>query len=67
MIQNKLQIHPNNTKYMFIESSHNLKNKVCINPILINNKQVPRTNKYSCLSLSMDERMYWGKHIESIL
>ena len=41
MIQNKLQIHPNKTKHMFTGSSHNLKNKVCSNPILINNKQVP--------------------------
>ena len=51
---------------MFIGSSHNLKNKVCSNPILINNKQVPRTNKYSCLGMIMDERMSWDKHIESI-
>ena len=43
MIQKKLQIHPSKSKHMFIGSPYNLKNKVSGNPILINNKVVPRT------------------------
>ncbi len=57
MMQNKLQIHPSKSKHMFIGSSYNLKNKVSSKPILINNKPIPRTNKYSCLSVNMDERL----------
>ena len=66
MMQNKLQIHPSKLKHMFIAFSYNLKNKVSSNPILINNKQVPRTNKYSCLDVNMDERLSWDKHINYI-
>ena len=66
MIQNKLQIHPSKSKHMFIGSPSNLKNKVSGNPILINNKLVPRSNKYSCLGVTMDERLSWDKHIDSI-
>jgi hypothetical protein len=51
---------------MFIGSPYNLKNKVSGNPILINNKLVPRINKYSCLGVTMDERLSWDKHIDSI-
>ena len=51
---------------MFIGSPYNLKNKVSGNPILINNKLVPRTNKYSCFGVNMDERLSWDKHIDSI-
>jgi hypothetical protein len=51
---------------MFIGSPYNLKNKVSSNPILINNKLVPRINKYSCLGVTMDERLSWDKHIDSI-
>jgi hypothetical protein len=51
---------------MFIGSSCTLKNKVSGNPILINNKPVPRTNKYLCLGVNMDERLSWVKHIYSI-
>ncbi len=54
MMQNKLQIHPSKSKHMFIGSSYNLKNKVSSNPILINNKPIPRTNKYPCLGVNMD-------------
>ena len=43
MLQNGLQIHPTKTKYMYIGSSYNIKNKISSNPILINNISVPRT------------------------
>ena len=66
MIQNKLQIHPSKSKHIFIGSPYNLKNKVSGNPILINNKLVPKINKYSCLGVTMDERLSWDKHIDSI-
>ena len=33
MLQNRLQIHPTKTKYMYIGSSYNIKNKISSNPI----------------------------------
>jgi hypothetical protein len=66
VIQKKLHIHPSKSKHMFIGSPYNLKNKVSGNPILIDNKLVPRINKYSCLGVTMDERLSWDKHIDSI-
>ena len=51
---------------MIIGSSYNLKNKVSSNPILINNVPVPRINKYKCLGVTMDERLSWEEHINSI-
>jgi hypothetical protein len=56
MIQNKLQIHPSKSKHMFIGSPYNLKNKVCGNPILINNKLVPSWGRLfkSRLTLTQD-------------
>ena len=66
MLQNKLQIHPGKSKHMFIGSSYNLKNKISSNPILINNKPIPRTKHYSCLGVNMDERLSWEKHVDSI-
>ena len=43
MLQNKLQIHPTKTKYMYIGSPYNIKNKTSSNPILINKS---RTETY---------------------
>ena len=40
MLQNRLQIHPIKTKYMYIGSSYNIKNKISSNPIIINNVPV---------------------------
>ena len=62
MLQNRLQIHPTKTKYMYIGSSYNIKNKISSNPILINNVPVPRTGTYTCLGVSLDERLTWKKH-----
>jgi hypothetical protein len=66
MLQNKLQIHPTKTKYMYIGSPYNIKNKTSSNPILINNTPVPRTETYTCLGVNLDERLTWGKHIDEI-
>ena len=66
MLKNKLQIHLSKSKYMATGSSYNLQNKVFDNNILINNVPIPRTNKYTCLGMTMDERLSWEKHIDSI-
>ena len=66
MQKNKLQIHPNRSKYMINGSSYNLKNKVSSNPILINKMPIPRVNKYKCLRVTMDERLSWEEYINSV-
>ena len=66
MLQNKLQIHPTKSKYMYIGSPYNIKNKTSSNPILINNTPVPRTETYTCLGVNLDERLTWEKHIDEI-
>ena len=66
MLQNKLQIHPTKTKYMYTGSSYNIRNKTSSNPTLINNIPVPRTGTYACLGVSLDERLTWEKHIDTI-
>ena len=66
MLQNRLQIHPTKTKYMYIGSSYDIKNKISSNPILINNIPKPRTGTYRCLGVSLDERLTWKKHIDTI-
>ena len=66
MLQNRLQIHPTKTKYMYIGSSYDIKNKISSNPILINNIPKPRTGTYTCLGISLDERLTWEKHIDTI-
>ena len=62
IVQKRLQIHPTKTKYMYIGSSYNTSS----NPILINNIPVPRTENYTCLGVSLDERLTWEKHIDTI-
>jgi hypothetical protein len=66
MLQNKLQIHPTKTKYMYIGSPYNIKNKTSSNSILIKNTPVPRTETYTCLGVNLDERLTWEKHINEI-
>jgi hypothetical protein len=65
--KNKLQHHPTKTKVMFIASSYNLINKIGNMPlILMNNTPVPRTSKYTCLGMDIDEKLTWNAHIDSI-
>ena len=61
MLQNRLQIHPTKTKYMYTGSSYNILKAKCqvINPILINNIPVPRTGTYTYLGVSLDEKLTW--------
>ena len=67
MLQNRLQIHPTKTKYMYIGSSYNIKNKISSNnPISINDVPVPRTGTCTCLGVCLDERLTWEKHIDTI-
>ena len=51
---------------MYIGSSYNIKNKISSNPILINNVPVPRTETDTCLGVSLDQRLTWEKHIDTI-
>ena len=51
---------------MYIGSSYNIKNKISRNLIVINNIPVPRTGTYTCLGVSLDERLTWEKHINTI-
>jgi hypothetical protein len=66
LLKNKLQHHPTKTKVMFIASSYNLINKIGNTPILMNNTPVPRTSKYTCLGMDIDEKLTWDAHIDSI-
>ena len=63
---NKLQIHPTKSKYMFIGSSHNIKNNICNEPILINSTPVPKVTNYKCLGANLDDKLCWDSHIEMI-
>jgi hypothetical protein len=51
---------------MFIASSYNLINKIGNTPILMNNTPIPRTSKYTCLGMDIDEKLTWDAHIDSI-
>jgi hypothetical protein len=66
MLQNKLQIHPENSKYMFIGSAYNIKHKVSGNPILVNNVPIPWTENYNCIGVNIDEKFTWEKRIDMI-
>ena len=68
MLQNRLQTHPTKTKYMYTGFSYNILKAKCqvINPILINNIPVPRTGTYTYLGVSLDEKLTWEKHIDTI-
>ena len=63
---NKLRIHPTKSKYMFIGSSHNIKNNICNEPILINSIPVPRVTNYKCLGVNLDDKLCWDSHIKMI-
>ena len=54
------------SKYMFIGSSHNIKNNICNEPILINSIPVPRVTNYKCLGVNLDDKLCWDSHIEMI-
>ena len=51
---------------MFVGSNYNLINKVCKQPVLINNTSVSRTNTQKCLGVEIDEKRSWEKHIDTI-
>ena len=63
---NRLTHHSGKSKVMFIGSSYNLKNKVNDNPVLLNYTPVPRTDKFTCLGVDIDEKLSWDKHIETV-
>ena len=51
---------------MILASSYNLKNKGSSDPVLINNVPIPKINKYTCLGVTIDERLSWEKDIDYI-
>ena len=57
MICNKLQIHSRKTKYFFIGSPYNLKNKTSDHQISISNTPIAVIDKFSCLGVNMDEKL----------
>ena len=59
--ENKLQLHSEKTKVMFVGSPYNLRNKD-------GNEQLPATrySLFRCLGVELDERMSWENHIDSI-
>ena len=67
MKNNKLQIHPKKSKCMFITSPYEIKNIPQGIPILINNVPVPRVSSYKCLGVTLDEKLNWEHHIDTII
>ncbi len=67
LAKNKLKYHRKKTKVMFIGSTHNLNNKIGNRPVEINKIPVPQTNTFQCLGVSLDEKLSWEKHIDSLL
>ena len=63
MENNKLQIHPEKSKCMFIASPYKIKNIPQGIPILINNVPVPRLNCYKRLGVTY-EKVNWEHHID---
>ena len=47
-------------------SPHNLKNNMNDHPVSINNMPIVRIHNYSCLGVNLDERLFWGSHIDYI-
>ena len=66
MGKNKLQIHPEKSKYMFVASPHTLKNNINDHPVSINNIPVAGVRGYSCFGVKLNERLSWGSHIDYI-
>lgn len=64
--QNKLQLHTDKTKLMFIGSPYNLKNKVGNDQVMINDKPVKRYTSFRCVGVELDEKLNWENHIDSI-
>jgi hypothetical protein len=66
MENNKLQIHPEKSKCMFIASPYKIKNIPQGIPILIN-VSVPRFICYKCLGVTLDEKLNWEHNIDMII
>ncbi|XP_044182006.1 uncharacterized protein LOC122962827 [Acropora millepora] len=66
LIENKLQMHPSKSKFMFIGSSYNLKIKNTEEPFVVNNIPVSGTDTHKCLGVQIDEKLFWDSHIDMI-
>lgn len=66
LIENKLQMHPAKSKFMFIGSSYNLSNKTCEQRVVVNNVSILRTGTHKCLGVLVDKKLSWDSHIQMI-
>jgi len=60
-IENKLQMHPSKSKFMFIGSSYNLNNRNTEQPVVVNNTPVLRTGRHKYLGAQIDEKLSWDR------
>ena len=68
MTDNKLQIHPTNSKHMHVcwIFIYNINNKISRTRTLINNVTVSRVTSFKGLGVKFDENLKWDNHIELI-
>lgn len=62
---NKLVVNEEKTVYMLFSSKHREKDITNIN-VRINGKVVKRVQHYTYLGLTIDDKLNWGRHIDSI-
>ena len=51
---------------MFIGSSYKLNNKNTVQPVVVNNIPISRTDTHKCLGAQIDENLSWDSHIDMI-
>ena len=66
LIENKLHMQPSESQLMFIGSSYNLNNKNTVQPVVVNNLPISRTEKHKSLGVQVDEKVTWDSHIDMI-
>ena len=66
LAKNKLKVHTEKTKFIFIGSPHNLNNNVRERPVEMNKNSVPQVNTFRCLGVDLDEKLSWKNHIDSV-
>ena len=66
LIKNKLQLHPSQSKVLFIGSSYNRNNKIREQPVVVNNQPISRTSAHKCLGVHIDKKPSWDCHVDMI-